>query len=86
MLATMTASPETFADRLKAAITAAGVSQRELAERVGVRQATVSSWCTGRTLPDLDDAYRTALALGVHLEDLCPTAWGKAPRGQEEEA
>lgn len=31
--------------------TIAGMSQKELAEQMGVKQATISSWETGRTEP-----------------------------------
>lgn len=83
---TLMADPTaTFAQRLKAALDTAGMSQRELARRLDVRGATVSSWCVGRTTPDLDDAYRIARLLGVTLESLCDPTWypGEArPEGE----
>ena len=38
-------------DAIKAARTSAGLTQRELAERLGVDTKTVNNWETGRTSP-----------------------------------
>jgi DNA-binding XRE family transcriptional regulator len=71
----------TFAARLKAAMAAAHQTQRGLAAAIGVSQATVSSWCVGRTVPGFDDACRLAHLLGVSMESLCDPSW----HGEEEE-
>jgi DNA-binding XRE family transcriptional regulator len=77
----MSAPAPTFAARLKAAMAAAHQTQRSLAAAIGVSQATVSSWCVGRTVPGFDDACRLAHLLGVSMESLCDPSW----HGEEEE-
>ena len=45
-----------------------GVSQRELARRLGVSQPVVARWEAGRDSPRLDTLQRIAEALEVNLE------------------
>jgi transcriptional regulator with XRE-family HTH domain len=47
---------------------AAGLSQRTLAERAGLMQATVSHLETGRTSPTLHTIERYASALGLEID------------------
>jgi putative transcriptional regulator len=62
-------SPLTVA--LRAARETAGLTQSELADRAGVRQATISELETGKTRRvDLDILERLADALGVEPKDL----------------
>lgn len=49
---------------------AKGLSQTELAEAVGIKQATVSRIEKGVNNPSLDVAERIALALGVNVVEL----------------
>ena len=49
---------------------AAGVTQEELAEKVGVFRQTVSDWERGDATPDLANAQRLARALEVSLDEL----------------
>ncbi|MBL9102185.1 MAG: helix-turn-helix transcriptional regulator [Myxococcales bacterium] len=53
----------------------AGLSQPELAERLGVRTATVSNWERGEGEPQLLDADAVARALSVDINVLT----GRAP-------
>lgn len=53
-------------DRLRELREAAGLSQRELADLISVRDATVSRYETGKAQLKADDLYRVAGALGVH--------------------
>ncbi len=53
-----------FAARLAELRQAAGLSQAELAERLGVRQSTVSLWETAARSPRFDQLPAIANALG----------------------
>lgn len=64
-----------FADRLKEARTAAGLTQAELCKRAGVTAATISAYesadgSKGKN-PSLDNALKLAQALNVSLDWLC---------------
>lgn len=43
----------------------AGITQREMAERLGVKQAALARWEAGQTVPTLDTLYRVAIALDL---------------------
>lgn len=45
----------------------AGITQLELAERLGVSQPAVARWESGRRMPRLDTLQRIADALGLNL-------------------
>ncbi len=47
-----------------------GMTQVELAEKVGCSTRVISYWIKGRNVPSLKEAYYLACALGVSLEDL----------------
>lgn len=47
-----------------------GITQRELAAKVGCNERAISYWNTGRNIPSLREAYYVACALGITLEDL----------------
>jgi transcriptional regulator with XRE-family HTH domain len=61
-----------FAARLKAARLAAGLTQKRLAEMVGVSQPTLGSWERATRPCSLTDFLAIADALGVHPESLLP--------------
>ena len=46
------------------------LSQRELADKIGVSQAAVAKWETGGSKPTLDNVQNIADALDVALTDL----------------
>lgn len=54
-----------FPDRLKMTLFRKGMSQVDLAEAVGVRKQTISSYCQGRCFPRIDMIEKIANALGV---------------------
>lgn len=56
-------------EKLKAARKAAGLSQKQLAEKVGVFQVDISRWENGRS-PSIQMLKKLAAALGVSMEDL----------------
>ncbi len=58
-------------NRIRELRAAAGdMTQAELAERIGVTRQTVIAMEQGKYSPSLEVAFRTALALGVRLEDV----------------
>ena len=57
--------------KVKELRTAAKLTQRQLAEFVGVSSPTIISIETGRYSPSLMLAYRIARVFGVSVEELC---------------
>lgn len=47
-----------------------GLTQEDIAEKVGVSRQAVAKWEAGDTLPDLEKARLLAEAFGVSLDDL----------------
>ena len=52
---------------IRRARTGAGLTQRELAQRLGTHQPVVARWESGRTRPDFDTVVRVAEACGMEL-------------------
>ncbi len=60
---------ETFADRLKAAISSSGMNQSELARRCGIRSQTINRLLSGDSkLPSSPNLLKIADALGISHE------------------
>ncbi len=47
-----------------------GLSQEDVAEKLGISRQTVSKWETGETLPDIRQAKRLAMLYGLSLDEL----------------
>ena len=47
-----------------------GLSQEEVAEKLGVSRQTVSKWETDETLPDIRQAKRMAILYNLSLDEL----------------
>ena len=47
-----------------------GLSQEEVAEKLGVSRQTISKWETGETLPDIRQSKRLAVLYRLSLDDL----------------
>lgn len=62
--------PRTFGDNLRAAIAKAGISQSELADRVGTGKGQVSTWTKADNV-ELETLLKIATALDVSVESLC---------------
>ena len=62
-----------LADRLKEYRKRIGLSQIELAEKVGRSQSVISSWEIGTGVPDAYYLPTLAKTLGVSVADLCGT-------------
>ncbi len=67
---------ETFPDRLREAITYAGVGRPEFAQVIGVTQSAVGHWLSARRSPDIDMLAKIAQFLGVRAAWL---AFGDGP-------
>ena len=67
-----------FADRLRDARKAAGMSQTTLGEAAGVSAQNISACEKGKNLPTLFTAVALAKALGVSLDYLCGIDTGAA--------
>lgn len=59
---------ESMSDRIRQARIGAGLTQTELADRLGVTQSTVNRWEGGRHDPSRETATRIATNLGVTVE------------------
>ena len=60
----------TFGEKLKEARKKVGLSQEELAERIGVSRAAVAKWETDKGLPDIDNLKVIAGLLDVSIDYL----------------
>lgn len=60
-----------FNEQLQRLRRAGGLSQEELAARIGVSRQAVSKWEVGEAAPDLGNLLALADALGVSLDALC---------------
>lgn len=60
----------TIGDRIKKARKNAGLTQKELGERLGVSAAMVSQYETGSRTPRIDTMKRISTALNVPIQDL----------------
>lgn len=63
-----------FAQRLEALLEERGMTQLELAARVGVTRAAMSRYCSGDREPRFVTLVRIAEELDVRVEDLIPSA------------
>jgi transcriptional regulator with XRE-family HTH domain len=82
------ASAEWFAGRLRELREAAGWTQEQLAERVGVKREAVARWEAGKREPGWSNVLALAEALGVDCTAFArppterpPTAPGRPKRG-----
>ena len=54
---------KTFGDNLSKSRKKAGLSQEELAEKMGLTRQTISKWETGASVPDVEELQRLCAAL-----------------------
>lgn len=62
-----------FSQNLKAARESAKLSQKELAQQIGITSATISAYENGVKNPSLEIALGLAKALNISVDDLCGT-------------
>ena len=55
---------------MKELIAQAGLSQRELARRIGIKETTINSWVTGRYDPTLKNILPLARELNLSIETI----------------
>ena len=66
----MKSAREIFSNNLKRLLDDQGIDQSKLADLVGVKQPTVSSWITTNKYPRIDTIVKIAKALNVKASDL----------------
>lgn len=61
-----------FSTKLNQLLNSRGLTQADLREAIGktVSNGTVSHWCSGKSLPRLDEAFKIASVLGVSISFL----------------
>lgn len=59
-----------FAEKLKAAREAAGLSQEQFAEALGISRQAVSKWETAQSYPDTENLMAAAQILGLSVDEL----------------
>lgn len=69
-------------NRLREILKIKGMTQTELAEKVGITQAFISEVCDCKKLPSLEIAQRIAFHLGYRTEDIF-FALNVAPRDNQ---
>jgi len=57
-------------NRIKAALAEAGISNKALAEAIGVREESVSSWCVQKKQPSWENLYAIADFLEIDVRGL----------------
>ena len=57
-------------NRIKAVLAEKGVSNKELAENIGVTEGTVSTWCRNYKQPKIETLFEIARYLKVEATDL----------------
>jgi len=72
-------------NRVKELRTAAGMTQKALADQLGVTVPTVSKWELGQRTPELERVFRMTLIFGVTIEEIVQrteSAWeGRSGHG-----
>ncbi|MDD7319247.1 MAG: helix-turn-helix transcriptional regulator [Prevotellaceae bacterium] len=60
----------TLGERIKLARKVAGISQEELAKKIGTRQSQVTRWETNKATPRIETLAKIAEVTGVPLSEL----------------
>lgn len=66
---------------LRTVRTAAGLSQTELARRIGATQSSIADWERGKCFPKTGTAIKLARALHCSLDEIFDVRTGKAEAG-----
>ena len=73
------------ASRIKHYRKAAGLTQKELGEKIGVKHNTISSYEGGKNEPEQNMLFKIASALGISVNDLFPPTEGSETTSNETE-
>lgn len=57
-------------NRIKEVLVRIGMSQKELAEKLGKNEHTVSNWCINKSQPHLLELHRIAELLNIDIREL----------------
>ncbi len=72
----MAADETTFGAKLRAARDKAGLTQQQLADRVGINRVVLARWETDAREPSIGSVLALAEALGITLDELAGKAGG----------
>ncbi|UPO88357.1 helix-turn-helix domain-containing protein [Niallia sp. Man26] len=56
--------------KIKGYIELSSHNREEIKDYMGVSTNTISAWCSGKSRPSLEDAFKLSRLLGVTVEDL----------------
>nr|WP_203289864.1 helix-turn-helix domain-containing protein [Metabacillus sp. cB07] len=56
--------------KIKPYIELSPYTREEIRKQMGVSNNTISLWCSGKSRPNLEDAFKLSRLLGVTVEDL----------------
>ena len=59
-----------FNENLKKIIAERGMTNAEIADKIGVCHPTLGTWCSGQYVPTLFNAFLLSEVLGVGLDEL----------------
>lgn len=59
-----------IANNIKTQMNRTGLSQKDISDRLGVSQASVSAWCKGQKIPRMDKIDRLCALFGCKRSDL----------------
>ena len=59
-----------FSETLNVAIAKKNITQREIAQILGIKQSAVSNWCIARNMPNRRNLYRLAEILEIPVSQL----------------
>ena len=62
-----------FSERLKEERKNAGLTQAQLSKKLGITAQSYSQYETGKRNPKMETQQKIADALGIDIDDLCPT-------------
>ena len=60
----------TFAENVKMLRKQAGMSQEQLAEKLGVSRQAVTKWETGAGIPDIENIMAISMLFDISIDDL----------------
>ena len=71
----------TFAEKLKSIRKQAGMSQEQLAEKLGVSRQAVTKWETNGGIPDIENIMAISALFGISIDELLmgASAWHPIP-------